>query len=848
MSFNLSTANWRYNQKINQIIISSSTSILYYLLKNQIMKKEFISLVAVLALFLGIGHSLHAQERKIILEINSSINNTACNLDSGQRNCLLEKTKNNTITKISSFSGKGCQFLTSQTLSLGRYLMTVSCLGFEDEKIDFEVTDQDKSKIVLKTISLKEKNNSLNEVTVYGNKKQFIKVESDKTTVNISNNAMLNSGSSLDAVKRLPGVITSPAGGLSLNGKNVTVYVDGSPSTLSGNDLQNYLSSLPANAIDKVELIHNPGAAFDANSNGSIINIVTNSKRLKGVNASFNINYSFNKYQKPAPQILLNGKQKNLSWQTMLGYSYDDAEKRITTEQSFTSFSPAKALFQDKFTVTTKRNVYFRLGTNYKLSSKSNLLFNYNVNFENEDIDYRSISKGEGFVFRDNGITKNKNGNQEASLQYKTKLDTLGKSLEVIGFFNSFNKNPLNKSNTSDNMFNTADLDFGLTNSYLKYDFVLPFEKMNFAVNTGGKYNMIKVNDLGKYNFNKIGRTIDFEYLQNNFAFYVEGRKKIKKLNMTAGLRYEGFNVERLASSVADKVKFKNSNLFPNVSALYEVGPQMNLSASYSKKIQQPSYNTVDPNNNSTFNQYNSSVGNILLKPSFFDNYEFKFTALQFVQLGANYTVAKDESQYIFNAKPGELVSNESFQSFDKMKTFSAFFSFPVPIDYFFKGKKEFDKRMNAIDKMNYIYFHINYIKTKIDGYDFPYTNKAIVNWGMQSQILLPWDITNVMSYSILPKGTWIIYQIENPIHQFDISFNKDFINKKLKMGLHCFDVFNSSETNALVSGENLNTDYHQKKDSRTFRISLTYNFGNLKLEKENTEIKNEKIKQNTGL
>jgi hypothetical protein len=69
---------------------------------------------------------------------------------------------------------------------------------------------------------------------------------------------MLNSGSSMDAVKK-PGVITSPTGSLTLNGKAVAIYIDGAPSTLSGTDLQNYLSTLPAGAIEKVELIYNPG-------------------------------------------------------------------------------------------------------------------------------------------------------------------------------------------------------------------------------------------------------------------------------------------------------------------------------------------------------------------------------------------------------------------------------------------------------------------------------------------------------------------------------------------------------------------------------------------------------------
>lgn len=695
----------------------------------------------------------------------------------------------------------------------------------------------------------KEKANLLNEVTIFGNKKQYIKVESDKTTVSVKDNAMLSSGSAFDAVKKLPGVITSPTGSLSLNGKGVTIYIDGSPSTLSGTDLQNYLSSLPANAIEKVELIYNPGASFDANSHGSIINIVTSSKRLKGVNATVNINYNFNKYQKPSPQIVLNGKEKNLSWQTMLGYNYIDSEETMVNSQTFTSFTPQKSLLQENKRVNTNRNAYFRLGTNYKLTSKSNLLFNYNGTLSNDRSVYDSKVSGISTDdFYDSGITHNKNSNHEVSLQFKTKLDTLGRTFDIIGFANTFNRNPLNQSNTSTNQLNSSAIDFGLKNYYLKYDFAIPYEKMKFSINTGGKFNVIKVNDFGQYELDSKATTINFDYLENNLAFYAEARKKFNKFNFTAGIRFEDYKVTRQASTITDKIEYRNTNFFPNASALYELTKDMNISASYSKKIAQPGYNTIDPNNSNAYNQYNSSVGNLNLKPTFFDNFELNFTAFQFVQLGANYTVGKDDSRFVFSANPGELVSNQSFQQFDKIKTFSAYLSFPIPLDYFLKSKEEFAKRMNTIDKMNYIFFNINYVKSTIDGYTFPYTNKAITNYSAQSQLILPWNITNTMTYFILPKGTWEIYQVEKPIQQFDISFNRDFLNKKLKVGLHCFDVFNANEVNALIAGQNLDTRFYQKQDSRTFRISLTYNFGNLKLEKENTEIQTEKAKQGGGI
>ncbi|HQA74554.1 hypothetical protein, partial [Flavobacterium sp.] len=309
----------------------------------------------------------------------------------------------------------------------------------------------------------------LEGVTIFGNKKQFIKVDSDKTTVSIKENPMLSSGTALEAVKKLPGVITSPTGSLSLNGKAVTVYIDNAPSTLSGQDLQNYLSSLPAKAIEKVELIYNPGAAFDANASGSIVNIITSSRRMKGINASFNINYNFNKYQKPSPQILLNGKEKDLSWQTMLGYNYIDSETRITTNQDFTSFSPVKTLRQENFSVNTQRNLYWRTGTNYRISEKSNFLLNYNMNLGNDRNVFEATTNGENIDYQNSGVGKTKNQNHELSLQYKTKLDTLGRTLDVTGFGNLFHQNPISSSNAKDvisneSYFNIGTSDFDLKN------------------------------------------------------------------------------------------------------------------------------------------------------------------------------------------------------------------------------------------------------------------------------------------------------------------------------------------------------------------------------------------------
>jgi outer membrane receptor protein involved in Fe transport len=332
-------------------------------------------------------------------------------------------------------------------------------------------------------------------------------------------------------------------------------------------------------------------------------------------------------------------------------------------------------------------------------------------------------------------------------------------------------------------------------------------------------------------------------------AFYAEARKKVAKWNFTLGLRYEQFNVDRVGvvDAIPSSIEFKNKNLFPTASILYQLTDNISVSSSYSRKIQQPRYNNLDPNG-VNIDQYNTTTGNILLDPTFYDNYDFKVSAFNYVQLGANYTEAKDANQFILSAEPNEFVSIQTSQQFDKIKTFSAFASFPIPFDYFFKSKEEFKSRMNNIDRMNYVFLNVNYIKNLTEGFDFSFDSKPIWNYSAQAQVLLPWDIKSTLTYYIVVAGgVWEVYKIVKPIQQFDISLNKTFMNKKLKVGLHAFDLFNSNQVNAIVSGTNLETNFYRKQDSRTFRISLSYNFGNLKLQKENTDIEVEKIKAGGG-
>ncbi len=811
----------------------------------------------VLGLFLLVSTALFSQNNPVKITVNTPLSNQSCEKDEELRTVTLARADGSSPI---IFNVLGCKIERELNLEPGNYVIDVTALDSPIQSQKFTVKAGD-TNITLPDLKLETKTQQLAEVTITARQKKFIKIDPDKTTVNVKDNGMLNSGNAMDAVRRIPGVVKSPGGGLTLNGRGVQIYIDGAPSTLTGQDLENYLNSLPAGAIEKIELIYNPGAAFDANASGSIINIVTASRKMKGVNASFNVNYNFNEYQKPSPQILLNGKVNEVSWQTMFGVNYIEGENQNNSTQTFTTLTPPVTLDQKNFTQTINRNLYWRTGLNYRINDKSNLLFNYNMSASNDDNYNTNTATGNGINFLNRGLTEEKTNFHEASAQYKRKLDTIGSTVDVIAYGNYFGRTPVNQSVSEEaatRTFNNSDLNFDLYNYYLKYDFNLPITKLKLNFATGGKFNHLKVTNFGQYNFESpnedvfdngtFSDVIDFNYLETNLAFYAQVTKSIKKFSFTAGLRFEDFNVTRNASTVANEIKFTNTNLFPSVSLNYRFTDQINLNSTYNRKVNQPGYTNIDPNNNSLFNRYNASEGNLLLAPVFFDNFSATISAFDYIQLGVNYSVSKDANQFVIAAEPGELVANRTFVQIDRFKTFSSYINFPIPLDYIFKGKNEFNARMANPDKMNYIYANIAYQKTTTDGFSTGFKNDGVFTYGGQAQIQLPYNIVSTLNYFYVPTGIWEIYKVTEPIQQFDISLNRDFMNKRLKLGVHCFDLFNINKTTALIPGENIRSTFYEKRDSRVFRISLTYNFGNLKLQKENTDINTDKINTGGGL
>ena len=806
---------------------------------------------------------IFAQAQNITLKINIQTEDHNCQSDFTARKIVIKNTSHSTSKPVKTLTSQKCEVEFLIPKITAKYQLRVSADSYLPDSINFEITENS-TEIKLPDIKLltRKKEVRLNEVTIVGNKQEFIKVDADKTTYLVKGNPSLTSGSMEDALKKIPGVIKSASGDLTFNGRNLTVYIDGSPANLSGDDLKAFLQGLPANSIDKIELVENPGASFEANTNGSVINIVTRSVALNSFNGTLNLHYGNSLGQnKYSPSLLMNGKIKKTNWQLQTGYNSHEVAIQTKTDLTYNDNNDKlKGLVftHDGISNQLNNNFYFRPMVNFRLSPRSNLIFNYNINIadntnrdstNNFTINLPAPSQLNYYSLYTN---QNRNANHEIVGKFKTQLDSAGgKNLQITGYFSNYTRNGnANSSMPQVQNYGINSVNLNLTNAYLKYDADLQFKP--FQLNTGGKFSKALAHNLGQYNLssptadiitNRLyidNQTKDFNYDETNFALYLEARKKFGKLSTTVGVRMENLLYSGKVASSTRAYGDTLLNIFPTVNLMYEFTPALNVRGQYSRKISAPSYNTLDPNSSGYFDQYTGTVGNQNLKPNFYDNYNLSFTAFNFVSLRTSYSFTKNISMMTSQSFKDSLYSNQTYKNYENIGNFNASLSFPIPFDLITKGPDFFKKPMNFND-MSYLFFYIGYNLQNIAGYVYSDGSRnAQPYWVFyaSTHINMPWKLKLDAQYQMIPKGNLQIYTLKKPIQYFLVDVSRSFLkNNNLILTA---EATKSYPLQLSFPTQYTQTDFYNAYDGLTFWFKLSYRFGKFQ-NKEETEINIEK-------
>src|SRR5256885_1165918 len=231
----------------------------------------------------------------------------------------LLKAKDSSAVKF-SVADKDGKFV-FENVPEGQFMVSVTAIGHQKGFSETVLVNTTTSIVQLKTIELIPMAKTMGNVTVTG-RRPFIEQRADKMVVNVDASVSNVGATALEVLEKSPGVTVDKDGNISLKGKQgVTVMMDGRPAYLSGADLVNYLRSLPASAIDQIEIMTNPSAKYDAAGNSGIINIKSKKNKTKGFNGSVNLTHTQGVYPKPSGSLNLNYRNGKANFFVNGGYS-----------------------------------------------------------------------------------------------------------------------------------------------------------------------------------------------------------------------------------------------------------------------------------------------------------------------------------------------------------------------------------------------------------------------------------------------------------------------------------------------------------------------------------------------
>ena len=710
----------------------------------------------------------------------------------------------------------------------GTYKITISFIGYKNHTSEIVVTKN----INLGVILIEESGEILDEVVIKV-AKRIIERKIDRLVFNVEKSIAATGGNGFDVLKIAPGVQIQN-GVIEILGKGASrIMINGRISPLQGDDLISFLSGLNANDIKKVEIITNPPANYEASGNGGLINIIMKSGIQDSWRNATTVVYSQNKYNFTTLTNNFFYNKNKISFSANLSGSkghFENIENlKIMYPTNFWDIDVRSKMGRDQFSG--------RFLIDYKLSDKTTFGFQYLGNnnapkdigktissiFDiNSDLEKKLINKG---------TNKNDAKNHTANFHLITQLDSLGKSISFDIDYFTFNsvreRDFITESFLGNGVFegvNSAAINNSTQktkNFSSKVDVVLPLKKINLSFGakasfTNSNSNVLYYNTISGMPILDSNRSNKFNYKENNLAAYISGNTNLNEnLQMQFGLRVENSKTEGFSDSINQKNTNQYTKLFPTMYFSYTRNENNSFGFSYGRRINRPDFKHLNPFR-FYINDRSYSVGNPFLKPTFSDNFEFSHSYKR--RFNTSVFLNKITSGYgtVFTsdvANQTQIITRENYYK-QYIYGVSENFSFT---------KFSWWQSQNGI---NLIGYNTKFIK------DFGSKPKN----GMR--LYLTSNNTFLLSEKTkLQVNSWYGSKHSSGLfsvgEMYNLSFGLQhhFAKSNLKMSLLFNDVLNTASLNNYVSTVNgIEQTYKQNESSRNFRISLSYDFGNKKV------------------
>lgn len=725
----------------------------------------------------------------------------------------------------------------------GRYLLRVTFVGYDDLYRPVRVLYA----TTLDTVRLHMGGTLLEAVSVTA-KRPVYAMDGEKNLYQVSDDPGVQTGNATDALRKAPGVEVDAQGNISLRGvSSVDVWINDHPSNLNEEALRTYIKQLPANSIERIEVITNPSARYSSKSGGGIINIITNTKVKRNEFVSFGLNGATMPYVSPWVSYVYANEKISLNLYAAFSY-YQSFYTSVTSSTTLGADGQAAETLRDSTHVKARG-----------LSSYFNANFDYNIDSMNTLSTWLGMGPGSSLqnVFVGNTRNDLTSGNRYSHVMrsdlaqptlfayagawYEHKFNDKGHRLTANFSGNLYGGNSPNSISRvySDYPGMNYDLDFDQSMSMSSYDlqldYTVPYSKngeIQIGIDEAQSFNHTNavIRDstaaLGAYLTDSVRSRIDHA-ANHSLDGYVTLQHRFGNFTVKGGLRAEYDHVGATftgTSQTGADVDKDYFNLRPSLHLSYRTESLHNFSLSYSRHISAPEASQL-----TTFRDYELlqdvfATGNPSLQESYTNSFEAGWTKYfpKFGSVGLQ-LYHKNSQREI-----GTLTDVMFSDYFGRVVAYTQ----DVNLGDTYNTGAELNLTYRPQDFMS-VTLYANLFNYK---YNVRYNGKPYSDEKTAYSLRLAfygklWKKVDLFASANYQSPTIGLFSQTLSTYSIDGGLSADFFDRKLSAYLSVQDLFNWQRMGSNVSNPTYSSTNTQRYTSRYVALGITMRLGKMELE-----------------
>ena len=730
----------------------------------------------------------------------------------------------------------------------GEYLFQASYIGYDLYRVALSVGGADKI-IQMDTIRLSSNSKNLEAFTIT-EKKPVYMIDGEKILYNVSEDPGVQTGTASDALQNAPEVEVDIEGNITLRGvSSVEIWINDKPSKLNAENLKTYIQQLPANSIERIEVITNPSARYSSQGTGGIINIITKSNIKKNTFFSFGLTAS----SRPAVSPWLSYMWANEKFSiNVYGYGSFNKSKtnshgyNITYDDHFdTSSYRRNTSKSDNFSI----NSGLYVNGSYTFDTMNSLSFwlnswgyHSNANSTTEQFYQEYISESGDYSNRNiNEYTSSSYGGN-MGVWYQHKFNDEGHNFSVDwggGLYGNKYSSQYDRiySNLLNKDIHQKDKNNGIDSwTSLSFDYSIPYSKKGeISVGVEGEYTQgsgFNRTDTLLFNTSDIYALDSIRFRDNiekevEFSAYATLQQKFGNFTVKAGFRveYEYFDYQYL-NSPKDNVEKDYWGFFPSLHLSYRTKSMHNFSASYTRRVSFPSSSQL-----STFILYNLdsySTGNPDLLPTFTNSVNAGWTKyfdkFGSVGLSAYYRNSKDEVSSLTDV--GYLDYYGRLVSFSMPVNSGHSYQYGASANMMYRLKSFMNIRFNTS------VYHA-YSETQFRASDESVQTKNTVYSFRLNFWAKLWKVLEVHASGSYRSKTKSLFNETKPNYSINAGLRADFLKRKISVYVNVQDIFNWNKQEYNITNPYFESFSSTKYTSRYISAGITFRFGKIEMESQ---------------